>query len=92
MVQKISSGQTVTDSLNLCCDLDLKRSNPIFPQDTSAYDAVLWNEVWLQTDQQFRRYNTDSHIFIITISHHCDFDIEHSEPIFLHDTLAYDAA
>ena len=23
---------------------------------------------------------------------HCDLDIEHSEPIFLHDTLAYDAA
>ena len=26
------------------------------------------------------------------ISLHCDLDTEHSEPIFLHDTLAYDAA
>ena len=32
-----------TDNLNHCCDLDLKCSNPIFPQDTLAYDAVLSN-------------------------------------------------
>ena len=54
VIQKISSGQTVTDILNLCCDLDLECSNPIFPQDTLAYDAVLSNQVWLQMDQQFR--------------------------------------
>ena len=29
--EKISSGQTFTDILNLRCDLDLERSNPIFP-------------------------------------------------------------
>ena len=92
MIKKILSKQRFTDILNIHCDLDLKRSNPIFLQDTPAYDAVLSNQVWLQTDQQFRRYNTDSHIFIITISHHCDFHIEHCEPVFLHDTLAYDAA
>ena len=43
MVQKISSGQTFTDILNLCCDLDLEHSNPIFPKDTPAYDVVLSN-------------------------------------------------
>ena len=37
--------------LNFHCDLDLEHSNPIFPQDTLAYDAVLPNQVWLQTDQ-----------------------------------------
>ena len=62
-IQKISSGQTFINILNLCCDLDLKCSNPIFPQHTPAYDAVLSNQVWLQTDLQFRRYN--SHILII---------------------------
>ena len=36
-----------------------------FPQDTPVYDAVLSNQVWLQTDQQFRRYNKNSHILII---------------------------
>ena len=41
-VQKIS-GQTFTDILNLCCDLDMECSNPIFPKNTSAYDAVLSN-------------------------------------------------
>ena len=62
MVQKISSGQTFTNILNLRCDLDLERSNPIFPQDTPDYNAVLANKVWLQIDQQFRRYNRNSHI------------------------------
>ena len=64
VVQKISSGQTVTNILNLCCDLDLERSNPIFPQDTQAYDAVQLSQVWLQTDQQSRRYSENSHILI----------------------------
>ena len=65
VVQKISSGQTFINISNLHCDLDLECSNPIFPQDTPAYDAVLSNQVWLQTDQQFRRYNKTSHTFII---------------------------
>ena len=33
--------QTFTDILNLCCDLELEQSNPIFQQDTTAYNAVL---------------------------------------------------
>ena len=50
MVQKILSGQIFINISNLHCDLDLEHSNPIFPQDTPAYDAVLSNEVLLQTD------------------------------------------
>ena len=57
VVQKISSGQTLTNIFNLHCDLDLERSNPIFPQDTLGYDPVLANQVWLQVDQKFRRYS-----------------------------------
>ena len=64
-MEKISSGQTFTDILNLFCDLDRECSNPIFQQDTLAHDAVLSSKVWLQTDQQFRRYNRNSHILII---------------------------
>ena len=41
VVHKILSGQTFTNILNLHCDLDLERSNPIFSQNTLAYDAVL---------------------------------------------------
>ena len=63
--QKISSGQTFTDILNVCCDLDLECSNPIFQQGTLASDAVLSNQVWLQTDQQFRWYSRNNHILII---------------------------
>ena len=83
MVQKISSRQTFTDIFNLCCDLDLEHSYPIFPQDTLVYNAVLSDQVWLQTDQQFGRYSRNSPI-------HCDLDIEDSEPSFLPDTLPHD--
>ena len=65
VVQGILSGQNFTCILNLHCDLDLECSNPIFPQDTLAYDAVPPNQVWLQTDQQFRRYSKNSHILIV---------------------------
>ena len=66
--------------LNLCCDLDLECSNPIFQQDTLSYDAILPNQIWLQTNQQFRRYNRKS--YFDYISPCCDLDIEHSKPIF----------
>ena len=57
--------KTFTDILNLHCDLDLQCSNPILPQETRAYDAVLSNQIWLQTDQRFRRYNRNSNVLII---------------------------
>ena len=41
VIQKITSGHTYTDILNLRCDLDLEHSNPIFTQHTQVYDAVL---------------------------------------------------
>ena len=41
VVQKNSSGQTFTNILNLHCDIDLERSNPIFPQDILASDGVM---------------------------------------------------
>ena len=56
VVQQISSGQTFTNNLNRRCDLHLEGSNPIFAQNIPAYDAVLSNQVWVQTDQQFRTY------------------------------------
>ena len=55
--------QTFTNILNLCCDLNLEHSNPIFPQGTPAYDGVLSNQVWLQTDKHFRRYSKKIVIF-----------------------------
>ena len=65
--------------LTLCCDLDRKRRNPILSQDNHAYDAVLANLVWLQTDQQFRRYRTNSHILIIEVK----------EPVYFFKALWY---
>ena len=39
-------------------------ASPIFPLNTPAYNAVLSNQVWLQTNQQFGKYNKNSHILI----------------------------
>ena len=76
-VQRMSSRQIFTDIFNLCCDPDLKCSTPIFPQYTLAYDAVLWNQVWLQTDQQFK--GIVGIVIIWYISPHCNLDIDDSE-------------
>ena len=65
MIQKISSRQIFTDILNLRCDLGLECNNQIFQQDTLAYDAVLSNQVLLQTNQLFSRYSRNNHILII---------------------------
>ena len=86
--EKISSGQTFTDIFSHCCDFDFECSNLIFQQDTLAYDAVLPNQAWLQTDQHFRRYNRKS--YFDYISPCCDRDIDDSEPIFLHVKLTDD--
>ena len=83
-----TSGQTFTDMLNLCRDLDLECSNPIFQQDTLSYDAILPNQIWLQTNQQFRRYNRKS--YFDPMSPRCDLDLEHKKSP--HDTLAHDVA
>ena len=64
VVQKIWSGQMFTNILNLLCDLDLNTVIYFFSQKTPANDAVLSNQVWLQMDQQFRRYSKNSHILI----------------------------
>ena len=47
MVQKISSGQTFTNILNLCSDLDTKENEPIFLHDTLPYDKTLPHQVRL---------------------------------------------
>ena len=65
VVQKTSSRQTFVNVLNLHCDLHLECSNPIFPQNTPSSDTVLPNQVWLQTDWQFRRFSRNTHILII---------------------------
>ena len=36
-----------------------------FSQDTPAYNAVLQNQIWFQTDRQLRRYSRKNHILII---------------------------
>ena len=83
-VQKISSGQTFTDILNLCCDLHLQCNNHIFLWSSLAYDVILSNQVWLKTDQWFQRNSRNS--LLDYINPCCDLDTEDSEPIFVHDT------
>ena len=42
---------TYINILTVCCDLDPERSNPIFSQDTLAYDYVSSDQVWLPRNQ-----------------------------------------
>ena len=66
-MEKISR-QTFTDIWNHRCDLDLECSNSTFPQDTQAHDAMLSNQVWLQTDQQFRRCSENNILIIYALT------------------------
>ena len=45
--------------------LTLNEVLQFFSQETLAYDALLPNQVWLQTSQQFARYSKNSHNMII---------------------------
>ena len=38
VVQKTLTRETSTNTLNICCDLDLRYNNPIFSQHTLAYE------------------------------------------------------
>ena len=53
------------DFLTLRCDLDLECSNPIIPPDALAYDNLPSDHVWLQKNQQIRRYSSQSNMLII---------------------------
>ena len=44
------------------CGLDPECSNPTFSQDTLAYDDVTSDQVWLPSNQQFRKYSRKNHI------------------------------
>ena len=74
MLQKTSSGQTFTEILNLCSDLDPEHSNPICSHDTPAYDNLKSNQAWLQKDQHYRRYSRKSYFDYINT--HYDPDLE----------------
>ena len=87
----MSFGQTLTDILNFCCDFDLERNNPFFPQDNPAYDAVLPTKFGCKRTSSSKDI-VEIVIFCLYISPRCDLDIEDSEYFFLRNTLAHDAA
>ena len=93
VIQKISSGRTITDIFNLCCDLQLERSNPIFQQDTLAWDDVPSDQVWLPRNQQFRKYGRKSHILILwALAVTLTLKIATTTTTNIRMTLAHDAA
>ena len=63
-----------------------KQSNPIFSQNNPPYDDVPSNQLWLQKDQQFRKY-IKKVIFWLYYPN-CDLDLEDSKPIFFKDNMA----
>ena len=54
VIQEISK-RIFTNILIFHCDLDLENNNTIFSQDTTPYNEVPYNQVWLQKDKLFRR-------------------------------------
>ena len=81
-IQNVLSGQTFTDILKFCCDLDLDHKNPISLYDTLVYNNALSNQVWWQKDQLFRRYSRNLYFDHMSLCY--DLDLENSKPIFLH--------
>ena len=67
-----------------------QQSNPIFLQDSLAYNDMQLNEVWLQKYQQFIRYIRMSYFDCMIL--HCDPDLEDSITIYLEDNLTHDDA
>ena len=71
--------------LNLHCDLDLENNNIIVTQSTPVYDEsgckkISSSAVMVET------------VIIDQMSLHCDPELEDSQPIFLHNTLAHHVA
>ena len=91
-VQRILSGQTFTNILNLRCDLDFEHSKSNFPTGHSG--------LWCCTIKPSLVANKTSSLELIEdkvkivivdyISPRCDIDIKDGEPIFLHDTSPCD--
>ena len=77
-VVKISPRQTFTESFNLCCDLDLKHSNPVFSLDTLPHD-----DLPLKPKSDCKRIRIQEAMVKTSFDYtspHCDCD--HSKPIF----------
>ena len=91
MVKKISSGQTFTSILSLHCDLDLEHSTTIFPR--TLWLMMLYYQIKFVSKRTSSLEDiAEIVLYFDYMKPHCKLDIEDSEPIFLHDTLAHDAA
>ena len=84
--------RTLTEILNLCCDLDLEHSNPMF-----YWTFWLTMMIYPQTRLPCRRIISSENIaetlnqtVIIWKRKPCDHDLENSIPIFLPETPADD--
>ena len=56
--------RTFIEMFYLYCDRDLEHSNPVFSQNRPAHDGVPPYYVFLQKDQQLKRYSRNGRILI----------------------------
>ena len=61
--------------MTLCCDLDLDCSDPVFSQNTLAYDVASPHHVVVQKISPEQTF-TDN------LNHCCDLDLEYSNRFF----------
>ena len=90
-VQKIASGQTFIDILNLRCDFEHEYSNPVLSQDTLAYDGDSIKLSLVAKGSALPKIQ-QKELYFDYICHCCDCDLEVSTPILLHDTPPHDDA
>ena len=75
--------------MNPHCDFDLEGRKLISSNDTAVHAGPPISKVLFQRLQPLRRFLPDKIVAEI-LSHCCDLDLEHSNPIFSLYVLAYD--
>ena len=75
--------------MTIHCDFDFANKNPIFKQNSPAYDDVP-SKLNLVAKSSVVSVDMTKTFISDNLSTHCDLDLEDNKPIFLHDTLAHD--
>ena len=77
--------------MTIHCDFDFANKNPIFKQNSPAYDDVP-SKLNLVAKSSVVSVDMTKTFISDNLSTHCDLDLEDNKPIFLNDTLAHDNA
>ena len=87
---EILSRQTFIEVQNLHCDLTLNTAKQPFHKTLQLINMHCQTKLVAQTNQQFRTYNRNSHIWLYEPKfNYYDLDVGDGNPFFTYDALAY---